>query len=110
MGRQCRINIGEGVVLGIKRSPWANPYSITAEHDREWVINEYRAWLKKELQEPFKLAAFNALQGKTLGCWCKPENCHGDVILEHLQSLQLQPVVARVKLQLPKLRNPAENS
>lgn len=22
------------------------------------------------------------LKGKTLGCWCKPEACHGDVLVE----------------------------
>jgi hypothetical protein len=26
------------------------------------------------------------LQGKTLGCWCKPLACHGDVIVEILES------------------------
>jgi len=28
---------------------------------------------------------FRQLRGKTLGCWCKPEACHGDVLLELLQ-------------------------
>ena len=22
------------------------------------------------------------LEGKTLGCWCKPKTCHGDVLVE----------------------------
>ena len=22
------------------------------------------------------------LKGKTLGCWCKPNNCHGDILIE----------------------------
>lgn len=28
-----------------------------------------------------------ALKGKTLGCFCKPKSCHGDVIAEYLDSL-----------------------
>jgi hypothetical protein len=28
------------------------------------------------------------LKGKTLGCFCKPEACHGDVIAEYLNNLQ----------------------
>jgi hypothetical protein len=28
------------------------------------------------------------LKDKVLGCWCKPLNCHGDVILKKLQELE----------------------
>jgi hypothetical protein len=28
------------------------------------------------------------LRGKVLGCWCKPENCHGDVILKLLKETE----------------------
>ena len=24
------------------------------------------------------------LKGKTLGCWCKPEDCHGDILVYEL--------------------------
>jgi len=27
------------------------------------------------------LEALPELRGKDLGCWCAPENCHGDVLL-----------------------------
>ena len=26
------------------------------------------------------------LRGKNLGCWCKPEGCHGDIILSFLEN------------------------
>lgn len=29
--------------------------------------------------------AVNDLQGKTLGCWCKPKACHGDVIVSWIE-------------------------
>lgn len=28
------------------------------------------------------------LKGKTLGCWCKPYPCHGDVLVELLNELE----------------------
>lgn len=31
-----------------------------------------------------------ALRGKNLGCWCKPEDCHGDVLIELLESDDLK--------------------
>lgn len=27
------------------------------------------------------------LKGKTLGCWCKPGKCHGDILLELIKKL-----------------------
>lgn len=35
----------------------------------------------------FGLAAFLALRGRTLGCWCAPGPCHGDLMAEVLDSL-----------------------
>ena len=43
------------------------------------VIAMYRRWL---LQQPALLAALPELRGKDLMCWCAPEACHGDVLLE----------------------------
>lgn len=28
------------------------------------------------------------LKGKTLGCWCKPECCHGDVLINLLKKMK----------------------
>jgi hypothetical protein len=36
------------------------------------------AEMKKRLPE---------LKGKTLACWCKPEPCHGDILIEHVEKL-----------------------
>ena len=40
--------------------------------NREYVLN------KPELLRQIPLE----LKGKTLGCWCKPLACHGDVLAE----------------------------
>ena len=60
-------------------SKWGNPYSIGKDGSRSEVIEKYRKYLlgNKEL-----LNDLHELEGKILGCWCKPEACHGDVIAE----------------------------
>lgn len=61
-------------------SKWGNPYKIGADGTREEVIAKYREYLLDS-----ELAAeLYQLKDKVLGCWCKPEHCHGDVIVELL--------------------------
>jgi hypothetical protein len=73
-------------------SDWGNPFthikdrSTKAEfivRNREEAISKYRAWL---ISQPEMLKKLEELRGKTLGCWCKPKSCHGDVIIELLNS------------------------
>lgn len=74
---KCDIYIGRG-------SKWGNPYKINDEigMTREHVIELYRKWIiytikGKELQKDL-----HELEGKSLGCFCKPLNCHGDILIE----------------------------
>lgn len=68
-------------------SYWGNPYSMYEEgDDREEVIRkfkydfDYEKFPNKEKSEVYKLA------GKRLGCFCKPNVCHGDVLADFLNS------------------------
>ena len=68
-------------------SVWGNPFVIGRDGDRDEVVAKYREWL---LGQPVLVAAARAdLKGKTLGCWCKPAACHGDVLLEVANSDEL---------------------
>ena len=58
-------------------SKWGNPFVIGRDGTREEVIARYEAWL---LEQPELVAALPELAGKTLGCWCAPRACHGDVL------------------------------
>jgi len=60
-------------------SKWGNPYVIGRDGSRDVVIAKYREYL---LASPELTAALPELRGKTLGCWCKPLACHGDVLAE----------------------------
>lgn len=64
-------------------SPWGNPFVIGRDGTREQVINSYERWFisQPELVE----RARKELKGRTLGCWCKPLACHGDVLVKYAE-------------------------
>lgn len=68
-------------------SYWGNPYSMFAEGEsREEVIRKFKydfdfeKFPNKKKSEVYKIA------GKRLGCFCKPDACHGDVLADFLNS------------------------
>jgi len=66
-------------------SIFGNPLSIGKDGTRAEVIKKYKDYFYDNLEnhEVFKIAV-ERLRGKVLGCWCKPQACHGDVIIEYL--------------------------
>lgn len=61
-------------------SKWGNPFVVDQDGTRDEVIAKYRDYL---FEHPELLHAIaSELQGRVLGCWCKPERCHGDVLAE----------------------------
>jgi hypothetical protein len=64
----------------VTAGPWANPYAVGRDGDRDEVIAKY-ADGKSELQ-----SRAPELQGKALGCWCAPEPCHGDILKQWADS------------------------
>jgi hypothetical protein len=64
---------------GWRKSKWANPFKSSHDGDRAEVIAMYRRWLT---HRPDLMAALPELRGKDLVCWCAPEACHGDVLIE----------------------------
>jgi hypothetical protein len=60
-------------------SQWGNPFSIGHDGTREEVIEKYRKWV---LAQPDLMAQIGKLKGKVLGCWCAPQACHAEVLVE----------------------------
>jgi len=69
---QYHVFIGRG-------SPWGNPFHIGKDGTRAEVIEKYREWL---MTQPELLKQIPSLRGRTLGCYCKPFACHGDILVE----------------------------
>ncbi len=66
--------------------PWGNPFMIGKDGTRKEVIQKYKAWF---LNQPDLIKrARKELKDKILGCWCKPEACHGDIIVEIIDNDQ----------------------
>ncbi|AIJ21168.1 DUF4326 domain-containing protein [Amycolatopsis methanolica] len=63
-------------------SDFANPFVKEGKTDRAAMVRHYREYLDGR---PDLLARLDELSGRVLGCWCAPEPCHGDVLLEHLE-------------------------
>ena len=68
-------------------SYWGNPHAMYENGDtREDVIRKYKydfdfdKFINKEKNKVYEL------QGKRLGCFCKPELCHGDILANYLNS------------------------
>ena len=56
---------------------WGNPYKLKNFNNREEVVTLYEKYVRenKNLVE-----AARDLKGKTLGCWCAPDLCHGETL------------------------------
>jgi hypothetical protein len=91
------VNIkNEGYDILIARpSKWGNPYTHIRDKEtlaqfvvdsREEAIQKYREHI---LNSPKLLECLHELEGKVLGCWCKPDSCHGDILLELLTQIKL---------------------
>jgi len=81
LGRDFDVYIGRAA-YGFPESPWHNPFRVgTGEGDvatRELAVGCYCVFLSKSPELVERIRA--ELVGKSLGCWCKPLACHGDVI------------------------------
>ena len=66
-------------------SKWRNPFKIDDKapdknKERQRVLTEFREYLinQHELLKQIPIE----IKDKTLGCWCKPLPCHGDILAE----------------------------
>lgn len=69
-------------------SPLGNPFPINDAigDTREVVIEKFRMWLFSKVKSGEITKEYLAsLDGKVLGCFCKPLPCHGDVIVRAVE-------------------------
>jgi len=72
---------------GLQASKWGNPFVLQDDSDeeRERSIAAYREWI---VQQPELMGALEELRGQRLACWCAPKRCHGNVLVELLDSAE----------------------
>ena len=97
MDDENNVYIGrKGIVfINDKRFPeyssnFSNPYKIGKDGTREEVIIKYKEYIMKRLMnEKSLIDELISLKDKNLGCWCCPEMCHGDILLELIETFTL---------------------
>lgn len=71
-------------------SKWGCPFTIIKDrktkaefvvNSRKEALDKYRDWIENG-DGKHLLGDLHELKDKTLGCWCKPKTCHGDVLVE----------------------------
>ena len=73
------------------KSEWANPFKVKKEgregkDGRENCLIEYEEYIRGKIKKE-GIEELKKLKGKVLGCWCKPEKCHGDILLKLIEEL-----------------------
>lgn len=65
---------------------FGNPFPL-GTGQRGSTLEKYREYFLKRLEtdSEFKEKVLS-LQGKTLGCFCSPNACHGDIIAEYVNN------------------------
>jgi len=62
-----------------RNSDWGNPFEIPNDGDRDTVCDSYEIFFPRKFSLHSRL---DELKGKVLGCWCFPQRCHGDFLVE----------------------------
>ena len=60
--------------------PFGNPFPIGPGRGREVAVDQFREWIK--LQPELLRLVRQVMPGKSLGCYCAPDACHGDIYAE----------------------------
>jgi hypothetical protein len=83
-------------------SKWGNPYT---HHTDKETLAEFIVETRDEAIEKYKeyilnnealLNDLHELEGKVLGCWCKPNSCHGDVLIELIEKNKLKKFLKKL--------------
>jgi hypothetical protein len=91
------VYIGRGSIFG-------NPFVIGKDGTRDEVILKYRNYFyDKIIKDEDFLKAVLLLKDKVLGCFCKPQDCHGDIIVGFLDEIWTKYDLMNAEIMAQKL-------
>jgi hypothetical protein len=79
--QDCDIYIGRRLTMGgwnLPQSKWANPFTVKSM-GRDEALRRYEEYIRGN---PQLMKELSELTGKRLGCFCKPNPCHGDILVK----------------------------
>lgn len=82
------VYIGRGSPIGNPFSHKEGTKAFYKVGTRDQAISEFETYIRKVMEvDPNLVEYIKGLKGKTLGCFCKPQPCHGDVIVKLVEEL-----------------------
>jgi hypothetical protein len=92
--------LGTAQVMPIVRGTiYGNPHTYRhtcpicrTSHTRDASIAAFREYWYLPQNEGLRQRALRELRDKVLLCWCKPRDCHGDVIADYVNHFYETPV------------------
>lgn len=82
----------DGSVYIGRPSRFGNPFIIGKDGNRAEVLVKYENYIRNDSQ---LLEDIKQLKGKDLVCWCKPQSCHGDIIVTILIEQEREELIER---------------
>ncbi len=76
IGRESKRN-------GLPHSPHANPFRMKY-YNRTEAVELFTLYFYFRIKKPGYKYQVQMLEGRTLCCWCVPQKCHGEIILDWL--------------------------
>jgi hypothetical protein len=68
---------------------FGNPFVLKTGETRGTSLEKYKVYFHERMKSDAEFRnRIHGLKGKTLGCFCKPYPCHGDIIAEYLNSMK----------------------
>ncbi|ELR14190.1 uncharacterized protein ACA1_020650 [Acanthamoeba castellanii str. Neff] len=86
IGRECRRGGWD-----LAASKWANPEFLPRDATDEQRAANLARYRQHVLRSERLYHSLPELEGKVMGCWCKPAGCHGDVLLDLLRAYKPRP-------------------
>ena len=68
---------------------FGNPFRMGNGISRDDAVQKFRRYFAGRIENSEFKRRVLALKGKRLGCFCKPNACHGDVIADWLNKMEL---------------------
>ena len=88
MDDSSNVYIGRGGIVFIdgerfpkQNSIWANPFKI-GKNTIEECISGYETYIRHKIENEYGIEKLMELKGKNLGCWCYPNDCHGNTLIK----------------------------
>ena len=72
-------------VLIDRTTKWGNPFIVGKYGTRAQCIKKFEEYL---IHNERLMESLHELKDKTLGCWCHPKPCHGDILKKYTDRLQ----------------------